>query len=142
MLQTRQVQALVNSLHSMELDLSKKKEKLREKVALEKRRDDARTEATKLEATRLVRRCSAAPLPSVLILSLRTGIGREDPNRSSSGSKARERHRASSTGVHDERIDRSPSTSCFFEESRIPRIEFEGAQIVRRFVVCSLSVGS
>ena len=64
-LQNRQAQATANTIHQRELDLSQKKEKLREKVALEKRRDDAKAELVKGEATRLVR-LLLPPLVSIL----------------------------------------------------------------------------
>lgn len=66
-LQNRQAQATANTIHQRELDLSQKKEKLREKIALEKRRDDAKADLVKAEASRLVR-CSVSPMISTLMI--------------------------------------------------------------------------
>ncbi|KAK4701138.1 DNA repair protein RAD50, partial [Phenoliferia sp. Uapishka_3] len=48
----QQIQSLTNSIHTIELDLNKKRQELRDKEALEKRKDEANGEITALEEKR------------------------------------------------------------------------------------------
>lgn len=53
--QNNLIQTLVNSIHAAELELNKKRQELRDREALEKRKDDANTEVGTLETKSKVR---------------------------------------------------------------------------------------
>lgn len=52
---TRTVQSLSSSIHSREMELSRKRQELKDKEALETRQNDAREEVTNLEKQAKVR---------------------------------------------------------------------------------------